>query len=212
VVAVSLAAAIGDVGRFAAPERLVASLGLNPSVHQSGDGPVRHGRITKQGRGQARGMLVEAAWAAARSPGPLRAFFLRISACRGQHVAAVATARKMAIVIWHMLRDGKDYTWARPALHAKKLRDLELRAGHQPRRGQRGAAHAYTHAATREAERRQAAEGEAAYERLTKGWQPKGPRRARMDTAKEERPWTARRGFRLQAPLFATRSPTRGRK
>ena len=43
VVAVGLAAAIGDVRRFAAPERLVAYLGLNPSVHQSGDGPVRHG-------------------------------------------------------------------------------------------------------------------------------------------------------------------------
>ena len=188
VVAVGLAAAIGDVSRFAAPQRLVAYLGLNPSVHQSGNGPVRHGRITKQGRGQARGMLVEAAWAAARSAGPLRAFFLRISVRRGQHVAAVATARKIAIVVWHMLRDGKDYIWARPALHAKKLRDLQLRAGHQPRRGQRGAAHAYNQATTRDAERRQAAEGEAAYERVTKGWQPTGPRRARMDAAKEERP------------------------
>ena len=76
---------------------LVAYLGLNPSVHQSGEGPAHHGRITKQGRGQARGMLVEAAWAAARSPGPLRAFFLRVSARRGQHVAAVATARKIAV-------------------------------------------------------------------------------------------------------------------
>ena len=94
----------------------------------------------------------------------------------------------MAIVVWHMLRDGTDDTWARPALHAKKLRDLQLRAGHQPRRGQRGAAHADNQAATRDAERRQAAEGEAAYGRLTKGWQPKGPPRARMDAAKEERP------------------------
>jgi transposase len=97
VVAVGLAAAVGDVHRFASPERLVAYLGLNPSVHQSGEGPAHQGRITKQGRGQARGMLVEAAWAAARSPGPLRAFFLRISARRGQHVAAVATARKIAV-------------------------------------------------------------------------------------------------------------------
>ena len=188
VVAVGLAAAVGDVHRFASPERLVAYLGLNPSVHQSGEGPAHHGRITKQGRGQARGMLVEAAWAAARSPGPLRAFFLRISARRGQHVAAVATARKIAVVVWHMLRDGKDYTWARPALHAKKLRDLELRAGHPARRGQRGAAHAYNRGATREAERRRAAEGEAAYGRLTGGWQPKGPRRARVGAAEEERP------------------------
>ena len=102
-----------------------------------------------------------------RAPVPLRAFFLRIAARRGQHVAAVATARKIAVVVWHMLRDGKDYIWARPALHARKLRDLELRAGHPARRGQRGAAHAYDHSATREAERRQAAGGEAAYERLT---------------------------------------------
>src|SRR4051812_38461593 len=55
-----------------------------------------HGRITKQGRGHVRGILVEAAWAAARAPGPLRALFLRVRARRGQHVAAVATARKLA--------------------------------------------------------------------------------------------------------------------
>jgi transposase len=188
VVAIGLAAAIGDIGRFASPERLVAYLGLNPSVRQSGDGPAHHGRITKQGRGQARGMLVEAAWAAARSPGPLRAFFLRVSARRGQHVAAVATARKIAVVVWHMLKRGEDYTWARPALHARKLRNLELKAGLPPRRGQRGGAHAYNLGATRDAERRRAGEGEAAYRRLTDGWQPKGPRRARMGAAKEERP------------------------
>jgi transposase len=190
VVAVGLAAAVGDIGRFASPERLVAYLGLNPSVHQSGEGPARHGRITKQGRGHARGMLVEAAWAAARSPGPLRAFFLRVSARRGQHIAAVATARKIAVVIWHMLRRGEDYTWARPALHARKLRDLELRAGHPPRRGQRGRAHAYNLGATREEERRRAERGEAAYRRLTDGWNPRGPRRrpARTGAAREERP------------------------
>ena len=59
-------AAIGDIGRFESPQKLVSYLGLNPSVRQSGPGPAYHGRITKQGRGHARGMLVEAAWAAAR--------------------------------------------------------------------------------------------------------------------------------------------------
>jgi hypothetical protein len=33
--------------------------------------------------------------------------------------------------------------WARPALHLRKLRDLELKAGHKPARGQKGTAHAY---------------------------------------------------------------------
>ncbi|MER9638778.1 IS110 family transposase [Mesorhizobium sp. M0228] len=67
-VAASVAAAIGDIRRFSDPQKLVAYLGLNPSVRQSGEGPAYHGRITKQGRGHARGMLVEAAWAAVRSP------------------------------------------------------------------------------------------------------------------------------------------------
>src|SRR6516165_8213405 len=60
VVALALIAAIGDITRFAKPEQLVGYLGLNPSVRQSGPGPAYHGRITKQGRGHARGMLVEA--------------------------------------------------------------------------------------------------------------------------------------------------------
>ena len=71
IVALAIVAAIGDAGRFETAEKLVSYLGLNPSVRQSGSRPAHHGRITRQGRGHARGMLVEAAWA----PGPLRAFF-----------------------------------------------------------------------------------------------------------------------------------------
>src|SRR5918994_2410434 len=104
VVALAITAAIGDVARFDKAQKLVSYLGLNPSVRQSGPGPAYHGRITKQGRGHARGTLVEAAWAAARAPGPLRAFFLRVRARRGQHVAAGASPRKLAVVIWHLLR------------------------------------------------------------------------------------------------------------
>jgi transposase len=187
VIATALTAAVGDIARFASPKNLVAYLGLNPSVHQSGNGPARHGRITKQGSGHTRGMLVEAAWVAARSPGPLRAFFLRISARRGQHIAAVATARKLVVVVWHMLRRGEDYIWVRPALHARKLRNLELRAGQKPRRGQRGAAHAYNCAEVRSEQTRRAESGEAAYRHLTEDWQAKGPKQARTSAAQEER-------------------------
>jgi transposase len=153
VVALALIAAIGDIERFAKPEQLVGYLGLNPSVRQSGPGPAYHGRITKQGRGHARAMLVEAAWAAARAPGPLRGFFLRVQTKRGQHVAAVATARKLAILIWHLLTKNQSYLWARPALHARKLRDLELRAGDKPSRGHKGTAHAYNRKSLRDQER-----------------------------------------------------------
>jgi len=189
VVALALAAAIGDIQRFEAPQKLVSYLGLNPSVRQSGPGPAYHGRITKQGRGHARGMLVEAAWAAARAPGPLRAFFLRVRSRRGQHVAAVATARKLAVLIWHLLRKGESYLWARPALHARKMRELELKAGHPAVRGQKGAAHAYNLKHHREQERRWVEQAEVAYTRFVAGWTPRGPRSGKVRTGalKEER-------------------------
>jgi transposase len=186
VVAVGLMAAIGPAERFAEPGKLVAYLGLNPSVRQSGDGRPRHGRITKQGRTHARTMLVEAAWQAVRGPGPLRAFYQRIARRRGNHVAAVAVARKLAVAVWHLLRRGEDYAWVRPALHAKKLRDLELRSGQPARRGQRGTAYAYNLTRTRVAERRRAEQAETAYRRQTEGWSRRGPR-APTGAAKEER-------------------------
>ena len=77
-VALSIVAAVGDFSRFRIAEQLVRYLGLNPRVKQSGGQPAAHGRITKQGRAHARGMLVEAAWVAVKTPGPLRAFYERV--------------------------------------------------------------------------------------------------------------------------------------
>jgi transposase len=175
-VAMGLLAAIGDVSRFASPEKLVSYLGLNPSVRQSGCGPAHHGRITKQGRSHARAMLVEAAWAAARAPGPLRAFFLRIQARRGKAVAAVATARKLAVLVWHLLTKGEDYAWARPALLEAKLRKVELTAGQPAARGRRqGRAHAYNSKEVRARERAWLEQTEQAYARFVANWQSTPP-------------------------------------
>jgi transposase len=186
VVAVGLLAAIGPIDRFSGPDRLVAYLGLNPTVHQSGEGRPRHGRISKQGRTHARTMLVEAAWQAIRGPGPLRAFYERVARRRGTHVAAVAVARKLAVIIWHLLTREEDYAWVRPALHAKKLRDLELRSGVPARRGQRGQAYAYNLSRIRAEEKRRAEQAEIAYRQMTEGWSRRG-RRAPTGAAKEER-------------------------
>jgi len=186
VVAVGLLAAIGPVTRFEAPDKLVSYLGLNPTVHQSGEGRPRHGRISKQGRTHARTMLVEAAWQAVRGPGPLRAFYERVARRRGTHIAAVAVARKLAVIVWHLLRRGEDYAWVRPALHAKKLRDLELRSGQPVRRGQRGTAYAYNLTRTRLEERGRGEQAEAAYRRQVDGWTQRGPK-VPTGAANEER-------------------------
>jgi transposase len=174
-VALSLVAAVGDIARFADSRRLVSYLGLDPRVRQSGNQPARHGRISKQGRAQARGMLVEAAWACAKTPGPLRAFFLRVRARRGEQVAAVATARKLAVLCWHLLSRGEDYAYARPSLVAQKLRALELAAGAPSRRGQRGSTYAYNLKDVRARERALSEQGELAYEKLTARWQKRRP-------------------------------------
>ncbi len=187
VVAVGLMAAIGQIERFDAPDKLVAYIGLNPSVHQSGAGPAYHWRIAKRGRANARHLLVEAAWQTVRSPGPLRAFYERVRARRGNHVAAVAVARKLAVIVWHLLTKGEDYSWVRPSLHAKKLRDLELRAGYPPRRGQRGASYDYNIAARRREERQRGQGAEDSYRRMTTGWRKTGPSTKAKDVVGRER-------------------------
>jgi len=130
--AAALIAAIGDIARFASPRQLVAYLGLDPKVRQSGAEPARHGRISKRGDARARFVLVEAAWTATRTAGPLRAFGERIRARRGAQIAAVAVARKIATIAWHMLSKNQDYAFARPSLTRAKLRRLERLAGATP--------------------------------------------------------------------------------
>ena len=129
IVASTVLASIGDISRFATPEKLSCYFGLTPKVRQSGDRPARHGRISKQGNTHGRKMLVEAAWSAKTAPGPLRAFFERVQRNRGAPAAAVATARKLAVMIWHVLTEGTEYAYARPAFTAMKLRKAALKAG-----------------------------------------------------------------------------------
>ena len=173
-VAAGLVAAIGDIGRFSSPQKLVSYFGLNPRVHQSGLGAAHHGRISKVGRSHARAMLVEAAWATAKAPGPLHAFFVRIRARRGHQIAAVAVARKLAVLCWHMLTKQTDYHWARPALIANKRRAMELQAGRPQKKGnKRGSTYAYNVKALRDQQMRLAQQAEQSYENLVAHWQPR---------------------------------------
>jgi transposase len=120
-------------------------------------------------------MLVEAAWAAAKTPGPLHAFYERVRGRRGMQVAVVATARKLATLCWHLVVGEQDYAFARPSLTDTKLRALELRAGLPARRGQKGKAAAYSLKEVRRRERALAEQAEVAYRQLVAGWQPKPP-------------------------------------
>jgi transposase len=175
-VAMAVVAAVGDFARFETPDQLVCYLGLNPRVKQSGNAPAIHGRITKAGPAQARGMLVEAAFAASRTPGPLRAFYRRVKDRRGFQIATVAVARKLAVLCWYLVTRGEDYAFGRPSLTAHKRRKLELAAGATPHSGPvAGSSHDYFIKQLRDQEKQLVAQAERAYEVAVAHWKPKRP-------------------------------------
>jgi hypothetical protein len=177
ICAASFLAAIGDVRRFRSARQLVAYLGLDPRVRQSGSEPARGGRISKRGSASARWALVEAAWSVVRQPGPLHAFYERIRARRGHGKAVVAAARKLASLFWCLLSRGEDYAHQQPSLTAKKLRRLEITAGAPTRKGQPTGVWA-TRQQMRQAERELAQQAEASYTRTVRDWQAARPAKA----------------------------------
>ncbi len=100
--AMRLLAAIGEISRFPSAKHLVGYAGLGARVPQSGE-THRGGRITKEGRSDLRGVLVEAAWVAVEHHPHGKAQFERFSRRIGQQKAIVAIARKLLVTIWHVL-------------------------------------------------------------------------------------------------------------
>ena len=125
IVAVTLAAEVGDLTRFQAPRQLMAYLGLVSSENSTGR-KVRRGAITKAGNTRVRRVLVEGAWSCrlpARiaekdaerwnaAPKAVReiAWKAQVRLCaryrrlvaKGKHknVVTVAIAREMAGFLW----------------------------------------------------------------------------------------------------------------
>ncbi|MFQ5974594.1 MAG: IS110 family transposase [Alphaproteobacteria bacterium] len=120
-VAIGLLSAIGDIRRFPAPQKLAAYFGLAPSTYQSGD-TCHHGRITKQGRSHARWLAIEAAQSVAMSSAPLSATYHRVKRKKGHNVAVTALARKLVVLVWHLLRHREPYRYAPVARTRHKLR------------------------------------------------------------------------------------------
>ena len=176
ICAATFLAAIGDIRRFRSARALVAYLGLDPRVRQSGTEPARGGRISKRGSGSVRWALVEAATSVVRQPGPLRAFYQRLRARRGHGKAVVASARKLASLFWCLLSRGEDYAHQQPSLTAQKLRRLELTAGAPVRTGKPSGVWV-THERMRQAEKQLAAQAQASYERMVRDWKAASPRK-----------------------------------
>lgn len=111
---------IGTPERFRCGKQVASYVGLVPSEESSGDRR-RLGHISKQGNVLLRFLLVEAAQVTVRSQAEWRSQFFHLAMRRGRKIAKVAMARKLAVHLYWMWRQGRDYgQWKKLGSHAGK--------------------------------------------------------------------------------------------
>ena len=106
--ALALASRIGDIQRFPRAGSLANFFGLTPSSHSSGQKECL-GSITKQGSQIVRFLLGQLVVHVLRTDGKLRKWYKGIKARRGAKIARVAVMRRLAVIMWHMLRHNEAY-------------------------------------------------------------------------------------------------------
>jgi transposase len=125
VTAISFVATLDRAERFRGAHQVEAYLGLVPSEKSSGERQFKGG-ITKCGHTRTRWLLVEAAWillvrAKSVKAQPLQAWAQRIASRRGRRVAVVALARRLAGILYAMMRDGTEFDGMRLAPSTDRL-------------------------------------------------------------------------------------------
>jgi transposase len=108
ITALAFVMTIGEVARFQRSKQVSSYLGLIPSEHSSGNRR-RLGSITKQGNVFLRTLLVEAAQSAVRHDPQFKKEYQHRCHHKAKGIAKVATARKLAVRLYWMLKTGKPY-------------------------------------------------------------------------------------------------------
>jgi transposase len=99
---------IGKAERFQCGKQVASYLGLVPLEDSSGN-QRRLGHITKQGSSLLRFLLVEAAQVTVRRLPQWRSRYFHLVMRRGRKIAKVAMARRLAVHLYWMMREGWDY-------------------------------------------------------------------------------------------------------
>ena len=101
---------IGDINRFFNPNKLLAFVGLDPSVYQSGNFQAKTTRMSKRGSRVLRYALVNAVWNVARNNTTFKAYYDSKRAEGRSHYNALGhCAGKLVRVIWKMLTDKVEF-------------------------------------------------------------------------------------------------------
>jgi len=122
--AITLLSRIGDIKRFKNPDSLANYFGLTPGCHNTA-GKHRVGGITKRGNAVARHVLNFAVIHVVRKDPLMKAWYKKIKGKHGAKTAKVAVMRRLATIIWHVLRWNKPYQFRYdPPTPAPKKGDL----------------------------------------------------------------------------------------
>jgi transposase len=112
---------IGTPERFKCGKQIGSYVGLIPEEDSSA-GHQRLGRITKQGSSLLRFLLAEAAQAAVRCDAGWRRRYMHLAMRRQRNIAKVAMARRLAVRLYWMWRNGWEYAqWVKFGLNAGQL-------------------------------------------------------------------------------------------
>jgi len=108
ITAMTVLAAIGEIGRFETSKHLTSYSGLTPGLEQSGTKNRGKG-ITKEGRRELRWALVEAAQMAVKSDPLLKLKFQALQKRMHRNQAIVAIARHLLELVWYVLTRRQPY-------------------------------------------------------------------------------------------------------
>jgi len=117
-------AEIGTVDRFASSERLSSYTGLAPRVHQSGSVNMT-GRTGKMSNSHLRTTMFLVSQVCARyGADGLKEFHRQVREKKGYHVATIALARRLMVILWKMLKEGESFkdVYGKELLERKKKR------------------------------------------------------------------------------------------
>jgi transposase len=107
--AATIYAEVGNVRRFTSRKAFASYTDLAPSVRCSGDS-VHLGDITRNGSAPLRSALVEAVPRVIKVSPSLRRLYARVHYRSNWQKARVAVARKLALIIYAMLRNGTPFS------------------------------------------------------------------------------------------------------
>ena len=123
---------IGRADRFQCGKQIASYLGLVPMEESSGQRR-RLGHITKQGNSLLHFLLVEAAQVTVRSLPEWRSKYLHLMMRRGRKIAKVAMARRLAVRLYWMMRQGWGYEQVKSSVRTRDSPDIAMVCGRTPR-------------------------------------------------------------------------------